>query len=178
MIPIERSEVGGRRLPWQHPRQVVPESPKAARPNFDSTLSIPRLLGSLPNMFIPYRQSVRPWLTNPTRCVPQTSLTCNAVQSSLYPLCDSSLPDETQHSRIQTACLMVLVAVAITYMVYWLRPVLVPLVVAFFVVAHRDSAHLARLLDRIYAPRHAYVVHVDEHVVGYGTLAWINIKLA
>ena len=45
------------------------------------------------------------------------------------------LSDEEPHSRIQTICLMVLVAVAITYVVYWLRPVLVPLVVAFFVVS-------------------------------------------
>ncbi|MDA7874076.1 AI-2E family transporter [bacterium] len=37
--------------------------------------------------------------------------------------------------RVQTACLLVLVAVCITFSVYWLRPVLVPLVVAFFVVS-------------------------------------------
>lgn len=122
-------------MQWEHPLRVVPESPRTTQISFDSTWSITLLLGSLPNMYTRCRQSVRPWLTNPTRCVPQTSLTCNAVQSPPYPLCDSSLPDETQRSRIQTACLIVLVAVAITYMVYWLRPVLVPLVVAFFVVS-------------------------------------------
>lgn len=44
------------------------------------------------------------------------------------------LKDDPQ-PRIQTACLLVLVAVCITFSVYWLRPVLVPLVVAFFVVS-------------------------------------------
>lgn len=44
------------------------------------------------------------------------------------------LEDDPQ-IRIQTACLLVLVAVCITFSVYWLRPVLVPLVVAFFVVS-------------------------------------------
>ncbi len=46
-----------------------------------------------------------------------------------------SLPDKESQSRVQTVCLLVLVAVAITYMVYWLRPVLVPFVVAVFVVS-------------------------------------------
>ncbi|XZE54500.1 AI-2E family transporter [Planctomycetaceae bacterium SH139] len=39
------------------------------------------------------------------------------------------------HQKIQTVCLMVLAAAAIIYLVYWLRPVLVPLVVAWFVVS-------------------------------------------
>ena len=43
--------------------------------------------------------------------------------------------EDDPHTRIQTACLLVLVAVCITFSVYWLRPVLVPLVVAFFVVS-------------------------------------------
>lgn len=38
-------------------------------------------------------------------------------------------------SRIQTICLLVLTAAIITYFIYWLRPVLVPLVVAVFVVS-------------------------------------------
>jgi len=45
------------------------------------------------------------------------------------------LSEEDPQTRIQTACLLTLVAVAITFSVYWLRPVLVPLVVAFFVVS-------------------------------------------
>lgn len=43
--------------------------------------------------------------------------------------------EEDPQERVQTACLLVLVAVCITFSVYWLRPVLVPLVVAFFVVS-------------------------------------------
>ena len=43
--------------------------------------------------------------------------------------------EDAPQTRIQTACLLVLVAVCITFSVYWLRPVLVPLVVAFFVVS-------------------------------------------
>ncbi len=43
--------------------------------------------------------------------------------------------EDNPQTRVQTACLLVLVAVCITFSVYWLRPVLVPLVVAFFVVS-------------------------------------------
>jgi AI-2 transport protein TqsA len=43
--------------------------------------------------------------------------------------------DEQSYSRIQTISLMVLAVVAATYSIYWLRPVLLPLVVAFFVVS-------------------------------------------
>jgi AI-2 transport protein TqsA len=43
--------------------------------------------------------------------------------------------DEHSNSRIQTISLMVLAVVATTYSIYWLRPVLVPLVVALFVVS-------------------------------------------
>lgn len=37
--------------------------------------------------------------------------------------------------RIQTTCLIILVAIALTYVVFWLRPVLVPFVVSIFVVS-------------------------------------------
>ena len=43
--------------------------------------------------------------------------------------------EDDPQTRVQTACLLVLVSVCITFSVYWLRPVLVPLVVAFFVVS-------------------------------------------
>ena len=43
--------------------------------------------------------------------------------------------DEHSNSRIQTISLMVLAVVAATFTIYWLRPVLVPLVVALFVVS-------------------------------------------
>ena len=42
--------------------------------------------------------------------------------------------DSLAKPQIQTLCLMVLAAAAVTLMIYWLRPVLVPLVVAVFVV--------------------------------------------
>lgn len=43
--------------------------------------------------------------------------------------------DLDAQSRLQTVCMLVLVAVALTHLVYWLRPVLVPLVLAVFVVS-------------------------------------------
>ncbi|TWT69470.1 AI-2E family transporter [Crateriforma conspicua] len=47
-----------------------------------------------------------------------------------------SLPEyEISETRIQTICLMILASVAGIYLVFWLRPVLVPLVVAFFIVS-------------------------------------------
>ncbi len=46
-----------------------------------------------------------------------------------------NLQRDDSQTQIQTICMIVLVALAATYMVYWLRPVLVPLVVAFFVVS-------------------------------------------
>ncbi len=43
--------------------------------------------------------------------------------------------DDLSYSRVQTICLAVLSVVAVTFSIYWLRPVLVPLVVALFVVS-------------------------------------------
>ncbi len=45
-----------------------------------------------------------------------------------------SLDPATQH-RVQTVCLVVLAVLAATYLIYWLRPVLVPFVLALFVVS-------------------------------------------
>ena len=45
------------------------------------------------------------------------------------------LPNKDSFSQIQTVCLMVMAVVAATFSIYWLRPVLVPLVVALFVVS-------------------------------------------
>ena len=42
--------------------------------------------------------------------------------------------DDLAQSRVQTICLATLTVVAVTFSIYWLRPVLVPLVVALFVV--------------------------------------------
>ena len=43
--------------------------------------------------------------------------------------------DEQSYARIQTISLLVLAVAAATYSIYWLRPVLLPLVVALFVVS-------------------------------------------
>ena len=60
--------------------------------------------------------------------------------------------DDARELRIHTACLMVLAAVAIGLSLYWLRPVLVPFVLALFF-----TAGLAPILDlieeRLGAPR-------------------------
>ena len=45
------------------------------------------------------------------------------------------LQNKDSFSQIQTVCLMVMAVVAATFSIYWLRPVLVPLVVALFVVS-------------------------------------------
>ncbi|MCM2369689.1 AI-2E family transporter [Aporhodopirellula aestuarii] len=44
-------------------------------------------------------------------------------------------PDRYDRQKIQTVCLMVIAVVLVTFSIYWLRPVLVPLVVALFVVS-------------------------------------------
>jgi AI-2 transport protein TqsA len=57
----------------------------------------------------------------------------NSNESIMHHLEDSvkSISDR----RIQSVCLMVLASVAIIYLVFWLRPVLVPFVVACFIVS-------------------------------------------
>ncbi|EMI55924.1 AI-2E family transporter [Rhodopirellula sallentina] len=44
-------------------------------------------------------------------------------------------PDQYDRLKIQTVCLMVIAVVLVTFSIFWLRPVLVPLVVALFVVS-------------------------------------------
>jgi len=46
-----------------------------------------------------------------------------------------SVSSKDPQLRIQTTCLIILVAIALTYVVFWLRPVLVPFVVSIFVVS-------------------------------------------
>ncbi len=48
---------------------------------------------------------------------------------------DNIMYSEESRSRIRTICLVVLTAAVVTYLIFWLRPVLVPLVVAMFVVS-------------------------------------------
>lgn len=45
------------------------------------------------------------------------------------------LPDSVDRTKTQTICLIVIAVVLVTFSIYWLRPVLVPLVVALFVVS-------------------------------------------
>jgi len=45
------------------------------------------------------------------------------------------MKQEFTQSRIQTICLVVIATSIVTYMIYWLRPVLVPFVVALFIVS-------------------------------------------
>jgi AI-2 transport protein TqsA len=45
------------------------------------------------------------------------------------------LPDHVDRTKTQTICLMVIALILVTFSIYWLRPVLVPLVVALFVVS-------------------------------------------
>ena len=42
---------------------------------------------------------------------------------------------KSSNQTIQTICLAVIATAVVTYMIYWLRPVLVPFVVALFVVS-------------------------------------------
>ena len=51
-------------------------------------------------------------------------------------------------SQIQFVCMLVLATSALTYMIYWLRPVLVPFVVAVFFVTCINPV-LSRLQDRL-----------------------------
>ena len=86
---------------------------------------------------------------------------------------------DTQELKIHTACLMVLAAVAIGLTLYWLRPVLVPFVLALFF-----TAGLAPILDyiedRLGAPR--LVAVAIAFLVGLfllfvlWTFVWISVQ--
>ncbi len=54
--------------------------------------------------------------------------------------------DEASQLRIQTVCLMTLTAAVIGFLIYWLSPVLIPFVVALFVVS--GLTPLLQLLER------------------------------
>ena len=48
---------------------------------------------------------------------------------------ESKVNDEESRGKIQTICLMILATAVLVYFVFWLRPVLLPFVVAVFVVS-------------------------------------------
>ena len=86
--------------------------------------------------------------------------------------------EDNPQTRIQTACLLVLVAVCITFSVYWLRPVLVPLVVAFFVVS--GISPVLSLLEkrlgvtRIVAAGLAFLAGVIVLII-FGCSIWVSM---
>ena len=85
--------------------------------------------------------------------------------------------DESR-SRIQTLCLMVLTVAVVTYLIYWLRPVLVPLVVAIFVVSGLSPVLKAlekKLgVTRIVAAGLTFLAGVVMLVV-FGCSLWISV---
>ncbi len=88
------------------------------------------------------------------------------------------LPDKDAQQQLQTISLLVLAVVALTYMVYWLRPVLVPFVVSVFVVSGISpvlSALEKRLgVTRIVAAGIAFLAGVAV-LVAFGMTIWISI---
>ena len=88
------------------------------------------------------------------------------------------LPDKDAQQRMQTISLAVLAVVALTYMVFWLRPVLVPFVVSIFVVSGISpilSALEKRLgVTRIVAAGIAFLAGVAV-LVAFGITIWISV---
>ncbi len=88
------------------------------------------------------------------------------------------MPGKISESRIRTVCLVFLSAVAATYLIYWLHPVLVPLVVAFFVVSGVSPilATLERRLGvkRLVAAGLTFLAGVMILVV-FGFSIWLSV---
>ncbi len=86
--------------------------------------------------------------------------------------------DEQTQKRIQTACLVILAVLAATYLIYWLRPVLVPFVVALFVVSGLSPilAMLERTLSvtRIVAAGITFLAGVALLII-FGCTIWISV---
>jgi AI-2 transport protein TqsA len=89
-----------------------------------------------------------------------------------------NMPGMISESRIRTVCLVFLAAVAATYLIYWLRPVLVPLVVACFVVSGVSPilATLERRLGvkRIVAAGLTFLAGVIVLIV-FGFSIWVSV---
>jgi AI-2 transport protein TqsA len=81
--------------------------------------------------------------------------------------------------RIQTGCLVVLAVLASTYLIYWLRPVLVPFVVSLFVVSGLSPilSLLERTLgvSRIIAAAIAFLAGLALMVV-FGLSIWVSVS--
>ncbi len=89
-----------------------------------------------------------------------------------------SQPEDESRTRVQMVCLIVLTAVALTYMVYWLRPVLVPFVVAIFVVSGispvLDALERRLGVTRIVAAGLTFLAGVVILIV-FGISIWLSV---
>ncbi|MEM6363369.1 MAG: AI-2E family transporter [Planctomycetota bacterium] len=90
-----------------------------------------------------------------------------------------NLTEPSDRDRFQTVCLAVIAVILITFSIYWLRPVLVPLVVALFVVsgitpllqALEESLHVNRLV----AAAITFVVGLIIVVI-FSSSIWYSVK--
>ena len=86
--------------------------------------------------------------------------------------------DEAARARIQTICLMILATTAIMYAIYWLRPVLVPFVIAVFVVSGiapvLDMLQRRLRVNRLVAAGIAFVAGLLVLLLLGGTLSRLN----
>jgi AI-2 transport protein TqsA len=86
--------------------------------------------------------------------------------------------NDLNDSRVQTVCMVVLSVVAVTFSIYWLRPVLVPLVVALFVVAGISPVltHLEHGLgvNRLAAAGLTFLAGVVALVI-FGLSIWLSM---
>lgn len=89
--------------------------------------------------------------------------------------------DEAAQTRIQTICLMILATTAIMYAIYWLRPVLVPFVIAVFVVSGiapvLDMLQRRLRVNRLVAAGIAFVAGLLVLLLLGGTLWASTIEL-
>lgn len=86
--------------------------------------------------------------------------------------------ENESQSRLQSLCLLILMAVAITYLVFWLRPVLVPFVVAVFVVSGispvLDTLERRLGVSRIMAAGLTFLAGVVILVI-FGISIWLSV---
>ena len=86
--------------------------------------------------------------------------------------------NETSKSSIQTVCLVVIATAVTTYLIYWLRPVLVPFVVALFVVSGitpvLESLESRFRVNRLVAAAITFLVGLLVLVV-VGFCLWLSV---
>ena len=88
------------------------------------------------------------------------------------------LPDNFDRAKTQTICLIVVTVILVTFSIYWLRPVLVPLVVAVFVVSGITpilNALERRLsVNRLVAAGLAFVAGLTVMCI-FGLTIWVSM---